>query len=110
MFKNISFIHALVFVISLLFFLIDVLLGTMDNILFIGVLSSIYAALIMIPSWAVTVRRLHDVGKSGFFLLIQFIPFIGSLWLFFTLIQKSDGGINLYDEKSDDNEIPPIFK
>ena len=34
-----------------------------------------------IPSLAVLVRRLHDVGKSGWFYLIVLIPFIGVIWL-----------------------------
>ena len=34
-----------------------------------------------IPSLAVVVRRLHDVGKSGWFYLLILIPFIGWLWL-----------------------------
>ena len=34
-----------------------------------------------IPSLAVLVRRLHDVGKSGWFYLIVLIPFIGAIWL-----------------------------
>ena len=34
-----------------------------------------------IPSLAVLVRRLHDVGKSGWFYLIFLIPFIGIIWL-----------------------------
>ena len=33
------------------------------------------------PSLAVLVRRLHDVGKSGWFYLIFLIPFIGVIWL-----------------------------
>jgi len=35
-----------------------------------------------IPSLALMVRRLHDVGKSGWFYLIAFIPLIGVIWLF----------------------------
>jgi uncharacterized membrane protein YhaH (DUF805 family) len=34
----------------------------------------------IIPAWAVTVRRLHDQGKSGWMILLSFIPFIG--WVF----------------------------
>ena len=41
----------------------------------------IYALLIFFPQLAVTVRRLHDIGKSGVLILIVFIPFIGSFWL-----------------------------
>ena len=46
-----------------------------------------------IPSLAVLVRRLHDVGKSGWFYFISLIPFIGAIWLlilFCTEGQKQD--------------------
>ena len=35
----------------------------------------------LIPGLALSVRRLHDVGKSGWFLLIILIPLIGGIWL-----------------------------
>ncbi len=93
------------FLISLLFFLIDILLGTMNNILFVGILSSFYSIGVMVPSWAVTVRRLHDVGKSGFFILIEFVPIIGSFWLLLTLIKNGDEGSNIYGENPNNYEI-----
>tara|TARA_B100000925_G_scaffold235760_1_gene184413 strand:+ start:668 stop:1045 length:378 start_codon:yes stop_codon:yes gene_type:complete len=41
-----------------------------------------------IPSLAVTIRRLHDTGKSGWYLLLQLIPYIGALIIFiFTVIE-----------------------
>jgi uncharacterized membrane protein YhaH (DUF805 family) len=36
---------------------------------------------VLIPGIAISVRRLHDTGKSGWFLLLSFIPFIGSVVL-----------------------------
>ena len=36
---------------------------------------------ILVPTLAVTVRRLHDVGKSGWWILISLIPIIGGIWL-----------------------------
>ena len=41
--------------------------------------STIYALIILIPSVSITVRRLHDINKSGWFYLLELIPFIGSL-------------------------------
>ena len=47
----------------------DVAMGTMpDNGR--GVLGSLYTLIVLVPSIAVGVRRMHDVGKSGWFLLI----------------------------------------
>ncbi|MDO6655237.1 DUF805 domain-containing protein [Anaerobacillus sp. 1_MG-2023] len=42
-------------------------------------LTSIYSLFIILPSLAVTVRRLHDTGRSGWWVLIGLIPLIGSL-------------------------------
>jgi len=39
----------------------------------------LYALAMLIPGLAVAVRRLHDVGKSGWMTLIAFIPLIGSI-------------------------------
>ena len=47
----------------------------------IGTLGTIYALATLLPNLAVTVRRLHDVGKSGWFFLIIFIPLVGVIWL-----------------------------
>jgi uncharacterized membrane protein YhaH (DUF805 family) len=53
-------------------------------------LSMLYSLLIFIPALAVTVRRLHDIGKSGLMIFIAFIPFIGVFWLLFLLLKKGD--------------------
>ena len=50
----------------------------------------------VIPSLAVSVRRLHDVGKSGWFLLISLIPIIGSIWLLILFCTDGDNGDNTY--------------
>lgn len=53
-------------------------------------ISMLYSLFIFIPALAVTVRRLHDVGKSGWMLLIIFIPLVGPIWLLYLLLQKGD--------------------
>ena len=59
--------------------------------LFLGI-----ALVTLIPAISVGVRRLHDTNRSGFFLLIGFIPFIGSLILLFFLIPEGTKGKNKY--------------
>lgn len=54
-----------------------------------GILQIIFAIALIIPSIAIGVRRLHDIGKSGLWLLIGFIPLIGSLILLYFFVQKS---------------------
>lgn len=52
-----------------------------------GYVYLLYCLVVIIPGLAVAVRRLHDVGKSGWMLLVGLIPLIGAIWLlvlFFT--------------------------
>lgn len=55
-------------------------------------LSPIYSLLLMIPAIAVSIRRLHDIGKSGWWLLLIFLPLIGAIVLlvFFVLESQQD--------------------
>lgn len=55
-----------------------------------------YLVGMIIPAWAVTVRRLHDIGKSGWWWLIAFIPIVGSLVLLVWSCQDSDVCENKY--------------
>ncbi|MDR1898173.1 MAG: DUF805 domain-containing protein [Prevotellaceae bacterium] len=50
----------------------------------------IYNLAVLIPGLAVTVRRLHDVGKSGWWIFISAIPLIGGIWLLVLLLTDSD--------------------
>ena len=52
-----------------------------------------YFIAILVPSLAVTVRRLHDSGKSAWWLLIQLVPF-GSIVMFIFMVLGSDAGEN----------------
>lgn len=45
---------------------------------------------LFIPSFSVSVRRMHDIGRSGWWVLFQLIPLIGPLIFFFFLILPSD--------------------
>lgn len=77
-------------------------LGIQIVLMFIGklidfpYLSSIFSVFIILPNIAVSVRRLHDVGKSGWMLLINLIPIIGFIWLLVLMLRKSDVGDNKY--------------
>ncbi len=45
---------------------------------------------LLIPSLAVAVRRLHDIGKGGGWIFISLIPIIGAIWLLILLIMKGE--------------------
>lgn len=52
----------------------------------------------LIPGIAVTVRRLHDTGKSEWYLLISLVPTVGLVWLLYILCLNGDSGDNKYGE------------
>jgi uncharacterized membrane protein YhaH (DUF805 family) len=61
-----------------------------------GPLSIIAGLALLVPALAVTVRRLHDNGKSGWWVLLSLIPLIGGLILLFFFVQRSQAGDNAY--------------
>jgi uncharacterized membrane protein YhaH (DUF805 family) len=46
-----------------------------------GLIGVLYSLFILIPSLAVWVRRLHDINKSGWMILVGLIPLVGAIWL-----------------------------
>ena len=76
--------------------LIDISIGTYNADAGTGLLHSMYVLCILLPSIAVAVRRLHDIGKSGWMLLILLIPLIGFIWLIILLVKDSEPGDNQY--------------
>lgn len=61
-----------------------------------GILGAFYAFGTIVPALAVTIRRLHDTGRSGWTLLLGLIPVIGGVIVLIFLIQDSQGGENRY--------------
>ena len=64
------------------------------------------------PGLAVMIRRMHDIGKSGWFLFILFIPLAGIIWFIISLCTKGDDGPNEYgaDPKDEFDEMEEIGK
>ncbi|GAA4114585.1 hypothetical protein GCM10022393_14150 [Aquimarina addita] len=61
-----------------------------------GPIFGIYILAMLLPGLAVTVRRLHDTGKSGWMYFVSLIPFVGSIWLLILMATDSDYGSNEY--------------
>jgi len=76
--------------------LLDNLLGIAIEDVGYGPIYLIYGLAIILPSLAVLVRRLHDIGKSGWWFFINLVPFIGSIWLLVLLATDSQPGVNAY--------------
>lgn len=62
----------------------------------IGILYTLFSLGILLPYLAVTVRRLHDIGKSGWWYFIGLIPIIGGIWLIVLLATDGMPGENQY--------------
>lgn len=56
----------------------------------------LYLLIVLLPSVRVTIRRLHDRGLSGWFLLIGIIPALGFLVIFYQLCRQGNRGHNQY--------------
>ena len=76
--------------------IIVIALGVIETIVGTNsVIALFYTLAILLPGLAVTVRRLHDTGKSGWWLLIGIVPLIGIVILVF-MVQDGQTGDNQY--------------
>jgi uncharacterized membrane protein YhaH (DUF805 family) len=55
----------------------------------INLINFLYTLFVFIPGIAVGVRRLHDVGKSGWMILISLVPCVGGIWLLVLMLSDS---------------------
>lgn len=98
--------------ISFVLSIVDIVIGMAD----ISPLSSIFSLATLIPCIAVGCRRLHDIGKSGWFQLLWFIPIIGWIVLLIWMCTKGQEGDNrfgpmpnLIEQRRRDWLLPVIF-
>ena len=82
--------------ISIVLTLLDILLGTYSVEYEAGLFSGLYSLLILLPSIAVVVRRLHDTDRSGWWILISLIPLVGVIVLFVFMCLDSQSGTNRF--------------
>lgn len=76
--------------------ILDGILGLRNEMTGLGPLYGVYLLALFIPSIAVAIRRLHDIGKSGWMLLLALIPIIGGIWLLVLMIKEGVRGENQY--------------
>jgi len=62
----------------------------------LGPIRGIYTLAVLIPSIAVVVRRLHDTGRSGWYILMGLIPCVGGIILLVFAVEDSEPGENQY--------------
>ena len=75
---------------------VDVFSGLTNATGGINPLSTVYSMAVFLPTLAVSIRRLHDTNRSGWFLLLAFIPCIGAIILLVFYIEEGTKGSNKF--------------
>lgn len=83
-------------------FLISLVLGLMIRMIpILRFVSVLYTLAMAIPLLACAVRRLHDTGRSGWYLLLGLVPVVGTILVIVLLAQASESGENKYGSNVD---------
>lgn len=78
-------------------FIASIILEILQRVLHLGqFLTSLYSLAVLLPSLAVSMRRLHDTGRTGWWILIGLIPIIGTIILLVFMCLDSQEGENKY--------------
>jgi uncharacterized membrane protein YhaH (DUF805 family) len=94
--KEYWFFVLFVVVISTVLTIVDGLIGAYDRSTGVGLLSAIFSLAILIPSISVSVRRLHDIDRTGWWVLISLVPLVGWIVLLVFHVQGGTPGTNRY--------------
>lgn len=84
--------------------IVGIALGILDGVLFAGpesdpeVLSSVYGLATFLPSLAISIRRLHDIGRTGWWVLLWIVPVIGWIVLLIFHVTRSEEGPNRFGD------------
>ncbi|MFV0338571.1 MAG: DUF805 domain-containing protein [Chthoniobacterales bacterium] len=82
------------FIVSLVIGFVETLVGSP------GILATIYSLVVLIPGLAISVRRLHDTDRSGWWLLVSLVPLIGIIVLLIFFVIDSTPGANRFGASS----------
>ena len=86
------------FFVTIVLAVLDGFTGTFDPESGLGLFGTIYALGVLLPSIAVSVRRLHDTDRSGWWLLLVFLPVVGFIVLLVFMILEGISGQNRFGE------------
>ena len=85
-------------IVTVVLAVVDMAAGMFDDELGFGMLQGLYSLAILLPSLAVTVRRLHDTDRSGWWILIGLIPIVGNIWLLVLLVLDGQSESNRFGD------------
>jgi uncharacterized membrane protein YhaH (DUF805 family) len=92
--------HLFTFVVAMAIGLVALVIGLLfdanDGMIILTGGLGIYSIVIIVPSLSVLVRRLHDIGKSGWWYFISLVPIIGGIILFVFTVLDSEPDRNEY--------------
>ncbi len=83
-------------IITFVFGFIDNLAGTFNPETGVGLMGGIYSLAVLLPSIGLTVRRLHDTDRSGWWIFISLIPLIGAIVLLVFMVIDGTSGENRF--------------
>ena len=69
-----------------------------------NIMVTIFYLIMLVPNLSVSVRRLHDIGKSGWYMFLSLIPLIGGLFLLVWALMDSEPGENQYGKNPKEEE------
>lgn len=96
--KEFWLFYLLITIATIVLTFIDISIGSFDAVSGFGLLSGIFTLAIIVPSLAVSVRRLHDTDRSGWWLLLSIIPLLGTIVLVVFWCLKGTQGQNEYGD------------
>jgi len=79
-------------------FIVATVLGFILSALGVPALANIYTLAVFLPYLSVSVRRLHDIGKGGLWVLINLVPLIGQIWFIILMAKRGDVGCNRFGQ------------
>lgn len=88
----------LYFIMTLVLAAIGASLGSEESRQSLDMLSTVIGLVLLLPTLAVTARRLHDTNRSGWWMLIAFLPIIGTIWLLVLMVLPGTNGPNKHGE------------
>ena len=101
------------FIIYVAFNILFILLAATiaDSLFLTGLMAAFYIVFglgMLLPNLAVLVRRLHDINKSGWYLLFYFIPLVGFVLLLVWLFTDGDRFVNNYGDDPKNQGFPEL--
>ncbi len=92
--KEFWYFVAVMFAINIVFALLSKLVGGVSFLYWtVMIIQGLVSLTLLVPAIAVGVRRMHDIGRSGAWVLINFVPFIGTIWFIILAIKESQPNI-----------------